>query len=167
MLYYLSQSYKIKIQNTKYVQIQNTKYVHARLPTILIQERHSKVNGIPAKRPFLYVYMWHGVSKNIWYPTKPRDTFLWHGVSKKIPRNLATRFFCGIRRRLWLHTSFFFFKTLLVFSIIRKSLAVHTSYIYKLDTSYIYKLHTSYIQVHTSYIYKLHTSYIYKLYIHI
>ena len=95
MLYYLSQSYKIKIQNTKYVQIQNTKYVHARLPTILIQERHSKVNGIPAKRPFLYVYMWHGVSKNIWYPTKPRDTFLWHGVSKKIPRNLATRF-CGM-----------------------------------------------------------------------
>ena len=79
MLYYLSQSYKI--------QIQNTKYVHARLPTcsplklkllltILIQERHSKVNGIRAKTP------WHVFSGKY---QKLRDTLF-----LRQPRNSNT-----------------------------------------------------------------------------
>ena len=79
MLYYLSQSYKI--------QIQNTKYVHARLPTcsplklkllltILIQERHSKVNGIRAKSS------WHAFSGVY---QKPRDTLF-----LRQPRNSNT-----------------------------------------------------------------------------
>ena len=84
MLYYLSQSYKI--------QIQNTKYVHARLPTcsplklkllltILIQERHSKVNGIQAKASCGRIF--------------------WGNVSTK---NLVTRIFCGnLEIRILLH----------------------------------------------------------------
>ena len=76
MLYYLSQSYKI--------QIQNTKYVHARLPTcsplklkllltIFIQERHSKVNGIQAKASCGRIFWGNNVST----------------------KNPVTRIFCG------------------------------------------------------------------------
>ena len=100
MLYYLSQSYKI--------QIQNTKYVHERLPTILIQERHSKVNGIQAKASCGRIF-W---GNNCLYQ-KPRDThflrqakascgrIFWGNVSTK---NLVTRIFCGnLEIRILLH----------------------------------------------------------------
>ena len=111
MLYYLSQSYKI--------QIQNTKYVHARLPTctplklkllltIFIQERHSKVNGIQAKASCGRIF-W---GNNCLYQ-KPRDThflrqakascgrIFWGNVSTK---NLVTRIFCGnLEIRILLH----------------------------------------------------------------
>ena len=133
------QSYKIKIQITKYVQIQNTKYVHG------------LSKNIPrnfATRVCVCVCVWHGPPMIYTETSWLTCVCVCVCVIEPVPlwdQVILKRFFCGIRRRLWLHTS----------------------YIYKLDTSYIYKLHTSYIQVHTSYIYKLHTSYIYKLYIHI